>query len=148
MAAVSGFTVASMLCGTATTLTEMVLFRLMQGAFGAALVPLSQAVLLDTYPREKHGSAMAMWGVGVMVGPILGPTLGGYLTEVYNWRWVFYINLPFGILALIGILAFVPETTRRRRRFDFFGFALLSLALGALQMMLRSEAHTSELKSL
>src|SRR3546814_9886183 len=79
---------------------------------------------------------MAMWGVGVMVGPILCPTLGGYLTEVYNWRWVFYINLPFGILALIGILAFVPETTRRRRRFDFFGFALLSLAIGALQMML------------
>src|SRR3546814_17444900 len=110
MAAVSGFTVASMLCGTATTLTEMVLFRLMQGAFGAALVPLSQAVLLDTFPRERHGSAMAMWGVGVMVGPILGPTLGGYLTEFYNWRWVFYINLPFGILALLGILAFVPET--------------------------------------
>src|SRR3546814_15778846 len=105
MAAVSGFTVASMLCGTATTLTEMVLFRLMQGAFGAALVPLSQAVLLDTFPRERHGSAMAMWGVGVMVGPILGPTLGGYLTEFYNWRWVFYINLPFGILALLGILA-------------------------------------------
>src|SRR3546814_6004636 len=88
MAAVSGFTVAWMLCGTATTLTEMVLFRLMQGAFGAALVPLSQAVLLDTFPRERHGSAMAMWGVGVMVGTILGPTLGGYLTELYNWRWV------------------------------------------------------------
>src|SRR3546814_12051222 len=89
VAAVTVFSVASRLCGTAWTLAEMVLFRLMQGAFGPALVPLSQAVLLDTFPRERHGSAMAMWGVGVMVGPILGPTLGGYLTEFYNWRWVF-----------------------------------------------------------
>ena len=113
------------------------LFRLLQGAFGAGLVPLSQAVLLDIYPREQHGRAMAIWGVGVMVGPILGPTLGGWLTEYYNWRWVFYINLPFGILALLGLLAFVPETRRdSSRRFDFFGFALLSLALGALQLML------------
>jgi len=134
---VTGFTIASMLCGAASSLVEIVLYRLLQGAFGAGLVPLSQAVLLDTYPPEKHGSAMAMWGVGVMVGPILGPTLGGYLTETYDWRWVFYINLPFGILALIGILAFVPETSRDRRRgFDFFGFALLSLSIGALQMML------------
>jgi DHA2 family multidrug resistance protein len=122
MIAVTGFTLASMLCGAATSLTEMVIFRLLQGVFGASLVPLSQAVLLDTYPREKHGSAMAMWGVGVMVGPILGPTLGGYLTEFYNWRWVFYINLPFGILALLGILTFVPETRRDLgRRFDAFG---------------------------
>ena len=135
--AVVGFTIASMLCGTATSLPEIVVFRLLQGVFGAALVPLSQAVLLDTYPREKHGSAMAMWGMGVMVGPILGPTLGGYLTEYYSWRWVFYINVPFGILALLGILAFVPETeSERDGRFDFFGFALLSLAIGALQMML------------
>ncbi len=111
---VIGFTIASMLCGIAQTLDQMVLFRLLQGVFGAALVPLSQSVLLDTYPREKHGAAMAMWGVGVMVGPILGPTLGGYLTEYYNWRWVFFINLPFGILALMGILAFVPETEKER----------------------------------
>lgn len=137
MAAVAGFTVASMLCGAATSLEEMVLFRLLQGAFGAGLVPLSQAVLLDTFPRERHASAMAMWGVGVMVGPILGPTLGGYLTEVYNWRWVFYINLPFGLLALLGLLSFVPETRRDRSRpFDWFGFVLLSLAIGALQLML------------
>ncbi len=137
MVAVSGFTIASMLCGAATSLNEMVLFRLLQGAFGAGLVPLSQAVLLDTYPRERHASAMAMWGVGVMVGPILGPTLGGYLTEVYNWRWVFYINLPFGLLALLGILTFVPETKADRSRpFDWFGFTLLSLAIGALQLML------------
>ena len=134
---VIGFTITSMMCGAATSLTEIVFFRMLQGVFGAGLVPLSQAVLLDTYPTEKHGSAMAMWGMGVMVGPILGPTLGGYLTEYYNWRWVFYINLPFGILALMGILAFVPETVRdKARNFDFFGFALLSLAIGSLQLML------------
>jgi EmrB/QacA subfamily drug resistance transporter len=135
--AVGGFTLSSMLCGAATSLDELIVFRLLQGVFGAGLVPLSQAVLLDTYPRERHGSAMAMWGVGVMVGPILGPTLGGWLTEYYNWRWVFYINVPFGALALLGILTFVPETARDRSRpFDFFGFALLSLAIGALQLML------------
>ena len=134
---VAGFTVASMLCGAATSLPEIVIFRLLQGAFGAGLVPLSQAVLLDTYPKEKHGSAMAMWGMGVMLGPILGPTLGGYLTEYYNWRWVFYINFPVGILALLGIMAFVPETDKKPGLpFDWFGFALLSLSIGALQMML------------
>lgn len=135
--AVAGFTVASMLCGAATSLSELVLYRVLQGAFGASLVPLSQSVLLDTFPRETHGKAMAMWGVGVMVGPILGPTLGGYLTEFYNWRWVFYINLPFGILAMLGIMAFVPETERDSGRpFDWFGFTLLSLSIGALQLML------------
>jgi DHA2 family multidrug resistance protein len=136
-AAVIGFTLASMLCGAATSLTQLVVFRALQGALGASLVPLSQAVLLDTYPREKHGSAMALWGMGVMVGPILGPTLGGYLTEYYSWRWAFYINLPVGVLALIGVLAFVPDAARQEKRgFDFFGFALLSIAIGALQLML------------
>ncbi|MCW8949988.1 MAG: MFS transporter, partial [Sedimenticola sp.] len=96
---VVGFTVASMLCGAAQNLSQIVLFRLIQGVFGASLVPLSQSVLLDTYPTKQHGSAMAMWGVGVMLGPILGPSLGGLLTEYYSWRWVFYINLPFGLLA-------------------------------------------------
>jgi DHA2 family multidrug resistance protein len=136
-AAVVGFTLASMLCGAATSLEQLVLFRTLQGAFGASLVPISQAVLLDTYPREKHGSAMALWGMGVMVGPILGPTLGGYLTEYYSWRWAFYINLPVGALALLGVIAFVPEATETRKRgFDFFGFALLGIAIGALQLML------------
>jgi DHA2 family multidrug resistance protein len=134
---VIGFTIASMLCGMATSLEEIVVFRVLQGAFGAPLVPLSQSVILDTYPREKHGSAMALWGMGVMVGPILGPTLGGWLTEYYSWRWAFYINAPIGALALLGILAFVPETDRRSNRsFDFFGFALLGIAVGALQLML------------
>lgn len=133
---VAGFTITSVLCGLAVSLEQIVLFRLLQGIFGAGLVPLSQSVLLDTFPREKHGSAMALWGVGVMVGPIIGPTLGGYLTEYYNWRWVFFINLPVGILALVGMMLFVPETEKTRRRFDLFGFALLSLAIGALQLML------------
>ncbi len=137
MFSVVGFTLASMLCGAAQTLEQMVLFRLLQGVFGASLVPLSQSVLLDTYPREKHGSAMALWGVGVMVGPILGPMLGGWLTESYSWRWVFYINLPFGILAWLGLAAFVKETPRDDgRRFDLLGFGLLALAIGALQMLL------------
>jgi len=137
MWAVVGFTLASMLCGAAQTLPQIVLFRLLQGVFGASLVPLSQSVLLDSYPPEKHGAAMAMWGVGVMIGPILGPSLGGWLTEYYNWRWVFYINLPFGVLAWLGLAYFVHETPiDRQRRFDLLGFALLSLAIGALQMML------------
>ena len=135
--AVIGFTLASMLCGAAQSIEQIVLFRLLQGVFGASLVPLSQAVLLDTWPRERHGSAMALWGVGVMVGPILGPSLGGWLTEYYNWRWVFYINLPFGLLAWFGLTAFVRETPiDRSRRFDLLGFALLGLGIGALQMLL------------
>jgi DHA2 family multidrug resistance protein len=137
MWSIVGFTVTSMLCGAAQSLEQIVLFRLLQGVFGASLVPLSQAVLLDTYPTEQHGSAMAIWGVGVMVGPILGPSLGGWLTEYYNWRWVFYINLPFGLLAWFGMAAFLKETPiERERRFDLLGFSLLALAIGALQLML------------
>jgi DHA2 family multidrug resistance protein len=134
--AVAGFTAASVLCGLAVSLPEMVVFRLLQGLFGASLVPLSQAVLLDSYPKEKHGSAMAMWGIGVMVGPILGPTLGGYLTEVYNWRWVFYINVPIGIVTFLGLSAYLSETKISKGGFDWFGFAMLSIAIGSFQMML------------
>jgi len=136
LVAVAGFTAASVLCGIAQTLPEMVMFRLVQGLFGASLVPLSQAVLLDSYPKEKHGQAMAMWGVGVMVGPILGPTLGGWLTEVYNWRWVFYINVPIGILTFVGLSAYLSETPTKKGSFDWFGFAMLSIAIGSFQMML------------
>ncbi|MAB13516.1 DHA2 family efflux MFS transporter permease subunit [Parvibaculum sp.] len=140
--AVIGFTLSSMLCGAATSLEEMVLFRVLQGLSGAAFVPLAQSILLDIYPFEQRASAMAMWGVGVMVGPIVGPALGGYLTDVYNWRWVFYINVPFGIAALIGILASVPTTNLdRTRRFDWFGFAFLSLGIGAMQIMLDRGNH-------
>lgn len=133
---VVGFTVASVLCGAAQSLTGMVLFRLLQGMCGAALVPLSQAVLLDTWPREKHGSAMALWGVGVMVGPILGPTLGGWLTNSYSWRWVFYVNVPVGVLTILGLITFLGETERRRIPFDWFGFITLSVAIGSFQLML------------
>jgi DHA2 family multidrug resistance protein len=134
---VGGFTIASMLCGSATSLGQMVAYRLLQGIFGAALVPLSQSVLLDINPRERQGQAMAIWGAGIMVGPILGPTLGGWLTFNYDWRWVFYINLPVGVLAFLGILLFVRDSQRdRSRRFDVIGFALLSLAVGSLQIML------------
>ncbi len=132
-----GFTVASMLCGIATSLYEMVLFRLVQGMFGAALVPLSQATMLNIYPAERRGQAMAIWGMGVMVGPILGPTLGGYLTELYNWRYVFFVNLPFGILATLGLSLFLPkEQSQSNLRFDWFGFFVLAVGLSGLQLML------------
>jgi MFS transporter, DHA2 family, multidrug resistance protein len=136
MVSIGGFTAISMLCGMAQSLDQIVLFRLMQGAFGAALVPLSQTVLFNVYPRERHGFAMALFGVGVMVGPILGPILGGWLTQNYSWRWVFYINLPIGILGLIGISMFLPETKRSEEKLDWFGFGTLSVSLGALQVML------------
>ncbi len=137
IACLAGFTITSMLCGAAQTLNQMVLFRLFQGMFGAALVPLSQATMLDIYPVEQRGNAMAIWGVGVMIGPILGPTLGGYLTEMYNWRWVFYINLPFGVLATTGLIFFMPRAEPRSgMRFDWIGFFVLSLGIGGIQMML------------
>lgn len=134
---VVGFTIASMLCGVAQSLPEIVLFRLLQGIFGASLVPLSQSVLLDTYPPQQHGSAMAIWGMGVMVGPILGPSLGGWLTEYYSWRWVFYINLPLGLLAWLGLARFLEENKlEHERHFDLLGFAFLSIAIGSLQLFL------------
>ena len=136
IASVTGFTATSMLCGLAGSLETMVVFRILQGLFGAALVPLSQSVLLDINPKEKHGQAMAIWGAGIMVGPIAGPVLGGWLTDAFDWRWVFFVNLPVGVLALIGMVLFLPRTPRTRRGFDFFGFGMLSLAVGALQMML------------
>ena len=137
IACLVGFTVASMLCGVAQSLEQMVLFRLLQGVFGAALVPLSQSTMLDIYPPAQRGSAMAIWGMGVMVGPILGPTLGGYLTELSNWRWVFYVNLPFGILAVTGMVLFLPNTDAKAdMKFDWTGFAVLAIGIGALQLML------------
>jgi DHA2 family multidrug resistance protein len=131
-----GFTLASMLCGIAQSIEQMVAFRLLQGVFGAALVPLSQAVMLDIYPPERRGGAMAIWGMGVMLGPIMGPTLGGWLTDHYTWRWVFFVNLPFGIVTVLGLLAFMRETATKTVPFSWTGFLTLSLGIGALQMML------------
>jgi DHA2 family multidrug resistance protein len=137
LVAVAGFTFASMLCGMAQSLVQIVLFRVLQGMFGAALVPLSQSVLLDIYPKERQGFAMALWGIAVMVGPVLGPVLGGWLTESYTWRWVFYINLPIGALAFVGITSFLPQTARDiGAKLDWFGFGTLSLGIGALQVLL------------
>jgi MFS transporter, DHA2 family, multidrug resistance protein len=137
LVAVAGFTVASMLCGMAQSLPQIVLFRILQGAFGAALVPLSQSVLLNINPPERQGSAMAMWGVAVMAGPILGPVLGGWLTENYTWRYVFYINVPIGILCFLGMKTFLTDTaSNASEKLDWFGFGTLSLGVGAAQLML------------
>jgi MFS transporter, DHA2 family, multidrug resistance protein len=131
------FTVASALCGLADSLPQIVLFRFLQGVGGAALVPLSQAVLFDINPPKDFGRAMAIWGIGVTMGPILGPALGGWLTEDYSWRWVFYINLPIGVLAFAGLFFAMPENRNAQSsRFDFLGFATLSIAIAALQVML------------
>ncbi len=135
--AVVGFTLASILCGLAESLNEIVLFRVLQGMCGAALVPLSQSVMFDIYPIEQRGKAMALWTMGVMIGPIFGPILGGWLTENYSWRWVFYINVPFGVVTAIGLLTFLKETSYGKSvRLDWIGFATLSLAIGAFQTML------------
>lgn len=130
-----GFTIISGLCGASTSLTELVIFRLLQGVFGAALVPLSQAILADIFPPEERGKAMAIWGMGVMIGPILGPTLGGYLTEIASWRWTFYVNVPVGLITLLFIHV-VPDTPRKSRSMDWMGLALISLAIGGMQFVL------------
>ena len=137
MVSIFGFTVASGLCGIAQNLGEIVGFRLLQGVFGAALIPSSQAVLLDINPPERHGQAMSVWVMGAILGPILGPALGGWLTDNLTWRWVFYINLPVGVLAFFGISTFLHgEGQARSVKLDFLGFATLALAIGSLQMML------------
>jgi DHA2 family multidrug resistance protein len=136
LASIIVFTIASTLCGVADSLAQIVLFRTLQGLGGAGLLPLSQAILLDINPKERHGRAMALWGMGVVLGPIVGPVLGGWLTEDYSWRWVFLVNIPFGILATIGVLATLPETKAKKSPFDMFGFVALSIGIGALQLML------------
>jgi DHA2 family multidrug resistance protein len=132
-----GFTIASVLCGLAQDINQMVLFRLLQGMFGAALVPLSQAVMLDSYALHERAKAMSIWGMGVMMGPIMGPSLGAWLTETYSWHWVFFVNLPFGIFTVLGLLVFMDETRKNRElRFDWFGFLALAVGIGSLQIAL------------
>jgi DHA2 family multidrug resistance protein len=136
LASVAGFTISSMLCGLAQTLPQLIVGRLLQGVCGASIIPMGQAVVLDINPPERHMRAMAIWSMTITVGPIAGPALGGLLTESYNWRWVFYINVPFGVIAFIGLATAMKETKIKRSTFDFFGFAALSLAIGALQLAL------------
>src|ERR1700743_150622 len=137
MVAIVGFVVASVLCGLAQSLVQIVGFRLMQGFFGAALVPLAQSILLDIYTPEERGSAMALFGISVMVGPVLGPVIGGWLTDHISWRWVFYINVPIGAMAFMGIVIFVTETKiNALAKLDWFGFGMMSLFIASLQLFL------------
>jgi MFS transporter, DHA2 family, multidrug resistance protein len=133
----AGFTIASIMCGVAQDINQMVLFRLLQGVFGAALVPLSQAVMLDSYALHERAKAMSIWGMGVMLGPIMGPSLGAWLTETYSWHWVFFVNIPFGIVTVGGLLVFMDETRQNTElRFDWFGFAALAIGIGSMQLAL------------
>jgi MFS transporter, DHA2 family, multidrug resistance protein len=136
LGAITGFVVASALCGMAWNLESMVIFRLAQGIFGAPLVPLSQAILLDAFPRERHGQALAIFGLGIMVAPVFGPVLGGWLTETYSWRTVFYINVPLGLFALLLSIGYLPQRAIRDIKTDWIGMGLLVLAVGALQFVL------------
>jgi len=138
---VAGFIFTSMLCGMAQNLEEMVIFRAMQGVAGAFIAPLSQAFMLDITRPSRHAQVMAIWSMGIMIGPILGPILGGWLTESANWRWVFYVNLPIGILSLAALIAYLPQPEQRRRPFDLTGFILLAIALSGLQLMLDRGGH-------
>ncbi|MBR0551780.1 DHA2 family efflux MFS transporter permease subunit [Stakelama marina] len=131
-----GFVASSMLCGLATGLTEMVAFRFVQGTCAAFMNPLSQTVMMDINPPEKQARALSIWGMGIMIGPILGPVIGGWLTESYNWRWVFYINVPLGIAAFAILWALLPSRPQRERQFDLFGFSMLAVAVAAFQLML------------
>src|SRR6201985_3465909 len=133
----AGFTVASVFCGLAQDINQMVIFRLLQGVFGAALLPLSQAVMLDSYSLQERAKAMSIWGMGVMMGPIMGPSLGAWLTETYSWHWVFFVNLPFGFITVLGLIVFMDETRKDLNlKFDWFGFAALALGIGSLQLAL------------
>jgi MFS transporter, DHA2 family, multidrug resistance protein len=134
--AITGFIVSSVACGMAWNLESIVFFRLAQGVFGAPLVPLSQAILLDAFPREKHGQALAIFGLGIMVAPVIGPALGGYLTEAYSWRMVFYINIPIGVVALLLSVGYLPQRAIKDIRTDWLGMGLLVVAVGALQFVL------------
>ena len=136
---VTGFTITSLLCGMATTLPSLIFFRVLQGLTGGGLQPLAQAILLETFPQEKHGHAMAAFGVGILLAPILGPTLGGWITDNYSWRWIFYLNLPVGVFSVAMISRFVfdpPYIRRSAGRVDLWGIGLLALGLGTLQVVL------------
>ena len=138
---VGGFVMASVLCGVASNIEEIVLFRILQGVSGAFLTPLAQTVLLDITPPEKRGQAMALFGMGVVIGPVLGPILGGWLTESMNWRWVFFVNVPLGIAAFAGLWALLPDVRKPARALDRAGFFLLAAGLAGFQLMLDRGQH-------
>ena len=133
---IAGFVASSLLCGMAMTLSEMVAFRLLQGMFGGMLMPLSQAIIVEAFPVEEQGRAMAVWGMGIMAAPIMGPTLGGFFTDVLTWRWNFYINLPIGLMSLFLAARYVPDTPTNQRDMDWIGFATLATAIASLQLVL------------
>src|SRR5437867_5728344 len=139
MASITGFTASSLLCGFAPNLALLVLFRVLQGICGGALQPLSQAIMLEAFPPERRGKAMGFWAVGIVVAPILGPVLGGWLTDNYSWRWIFYINIPVGVASLVMTRLFIfdPRYIRRQSEsIDYWGIGLLALGVGALQLVL------------
>jgi DHA2 family multidrug resistance protein len=144
---VAGFILASMLCGLAQNLEEMVAFRALQGVAGAFIAPLSQSFMLDATRPSRHPQIMAIWGMGIMIGPILGPILGGWLTETANWRWVFFVNLPVGVASLAILIAYLPKRPQRDRRFDITGFLLLAVALASFQLLLDRGAQEDWLAS-
>src|SRR5437868_4295309 len=137
--ATSGFTMASFLCGLAPNLAFLIFFRVVQGACGGALQPISQAVLLESFPPEDRGKAMGFWGLGIVVAPMLGPVLRGWLTDSYSWRWVFYINVPVGIASVIMTQLFIFDPAYIRRttaRIDYWGIGMLAVGVAALQVVL------------
>src|SRR5215207_8476677 len=139
MLSVAGFTISSFLCGLAPNLPMLIVFRCLQGATGGAMQPLSQAVLLEAFPPKDRGKAMGFWGLGIVVAPILGPVLGGWLTDTYSWRWVFYINIPIGIASLVMTKLYVfdpPYLRQETARIDYWGIGLLALWIGSLQIAL------------
>jgi len=145
LVSVCGFTIASALCGSATSLEQLVFYRALQGVCGAGLIPLSQATLLQINPPERHGQAMAVFGIGTIIGPISGPLLGGWLTESYSWRWIFYVNLPVGILCTLGILIFIRQTRSvHREPFDLFGFLMLSFGSSSITTLPGSTEWVSQ----
>jgi len=133
---IGGFMAASAACGAAQSLEQLVLFRILQGMAGATMAPLAQSTIMSMFTREQRGSGMAIWGLGMMVAPVMGPTVGGYITEALNWRWIFYVNIPVGLFALLLASAFVPEVAGKRARTDWKGLVLMIIAVGSLQLML------------
>ena len=136
---VAGFTITSLCCGMANSLAQLIIFRVLQGLTGGGLQPLAQAILLETFPKERHGHAMAAFGIGILLAPILGPTLGGWITDNYSWRWIFYLNLPVGILSLFLMNRYIFDPTYVKRgdgKVDLWGIGFLALGIGSLQVLL------------